>query len=234
MSKNPIIYYFRGEEGFRGRAEVFKLALASQGTPFEVHAANYKEMKADRGPHSKYPFAQCPRFVDDEVDMVQSNAICRHIARKYSLYGDGSRAQAALVDMWLDGVEALRGAYSSLIYADSLESAALAAYRKKHLDPATVGERNNGAHFAYLEDLLARNGGAQAFCVGDRLSIADIELWEICDIHKNIVGDDLKQHYPGLLGHHARIAELPGIKEYLAGPQRLKQINANGLGQPPE
>lgn len=36
--------------------------------------------------------------------------------------------------------------------------------------------------------------------------------------------------YPLLTGHHQRIAELPGIKEYLASPQRLEKINGNGLG----
>lgn len=36
--------------------------------------------------------------------------------------------------------------------------------------------------------------------------------------------------YPELVEYHARIAELPGIKEYLAGPKRLPAINANKLG----
>lgn len=36
--------------------------------------------------------------------------------------------------------------------------------------------------------------------------------------------------YPLLVAHHARIAELPGIKEYLASPARLEKVNNNNLG----
>lgn len=36
--------------------------------------------------------------------------------------------------------------------------------------------------------------------------------------------------YPLLVAHHARIAELPGVKEYLASPLRLEKVNNNNLG----
>lgn len=36
--------------------------------------------------------------------------------------------------------------------------------------------------------------------------------------------------YPLLTAHHKRIAELPGVKEYLASPQRLEKANYNGIG----
>lgn len=36
--------------------------------------------------------------------------------------------------------------------------------------------------------------------------------------------------YPLLTGHYKRIAELPGVKEYLASPLRLEKINGNGMG----
>lgn len=36
--------------------------------------------------------------------------------------------------------------------------------------------------------------------------------------------------YPLLTGHYSRIAELAGIKEYLASPRRLEKVNNNNLG----
>jgi hypothetical protein len=36
--------------------------------------------------------------------------------------------------------------------------------------------------------------------------------------------------YPLLAGHYKRIAELPGVKEYLASPQCLEMVNGNGMG----
>jgi hypothetical protein len=36
--------------------------------------------------------------------------------------------------------------------------------------------------------------------------------------------------YPLLAGHYSRVAELSGIKEYLASPRRLEKVNNNNLG----
>jgi hypothetical protein len=36
--------------------------------------------------------------------------------------------------------------------------------------------------------------------------------------------------YPLLAGHYQRVAELPGIKEYLSSPLRLDKVNGNGMG----
>ena len=49
---------------------------------------------------------------------------------------------------------------------------AKAEYWKMHCDPATIKERNGGAHFLYLEEFLKRNGGGQGWVVGTEMSIA--------------------------------------------------------------
>lgn len=53
---------------------------------------------------------------------------------------------------------------------------------KKHVDPATVRERNGGAHFSYLCGILSRNNGGGGFVVGNGLTIADIQVqfMEVC------------------------------------------------------
>eukprot|EP00878_Enallax_costatus_P026863 GHUV01028867.1.p1 GENE.GHUV01028867.1~~GHUV01028867.1.p1 ORF type:complete len:179 (+),score=25.99 GHUV01028867.1:2-538(+) len=64
------IYYFP----IRGRGEVLKLLCAAKGIEFEVKDFDYQQMKSDR---QQYPFGQCPRLVDGDIDLCQSNAIIR-------------------------------------------------------------------------------------------------------------------------------------------------------------
>ena len=87
-----------------GRAEPVRLALAAKGVRFQEVNVDYGAMKSDR---SAYPFAQCPRLVDDTgLSMVQTPAILRHLAR--TLYPMLSLADAVAVDEIIEGVEALK------------------------------------------------------------------------------------------------------------------------------
>jgi glutathione S-transferase len=58
-------------------------------------------------------------LTDGAINMAQSNAILRHLARKFNLYGL-SEAEKVQVDMMLDGVAALRTPYLKLVYQDSM------------------------------------------------------------------------------------------------------------------
>ncbi|KXZ45600.1 hypothetical protein GPECTOR_53g93 [Gonium pectorale] len=219
----PKIVYFP----VRGRAEVMKLAIAYGGEDFELELVNYEDMKKDT---DAYKFGQCPRLIDGDVDMVQSNAICRYLARKYGLYGK-SDAETNAVDEILEGVESLRTKYLTLVYQDKLADEPKAAYWKTHCDPESAAARNGGAHLAYLSRLLKRNsaGGGKAL-VGSDVTMADLQVFDIVDLHARIFGDELKAAYPDLIAFHEHIAGLPGIKEYLASPKRVAAVNGNNLG----
>lgn len=159
-------------------------------------------------------------------NLCQSNAILRHIGRKYNLYGGASIADAAHIDAVIDGVESLRNKYVDLIYGAQLADDAKAAYFAKHCNPATSTERNGGAHFAYLESILAKG----PYMVGDSLSIADIAVFDIVDLHLRIFDAEMRAAYPGLTAHHARVTAIPGVAAYLASPLRLPKVNGNDLG----
>lgn len=64
---------------------------------------------------AQWPFGQAPAFQDGDLIVAQSDAILRHVGRKFDLYGS-SLAEAALIDMVLLGVEDVRKAYITLIY----------------------------------------------------------------------------------------------------------------------
>jgi glutathione S-transferase len=68
---------------------------------------------------------------------------------------------------------------------------AKAAYWATHGARDSANGRNGGAHFVYLDSLLARNGGGAGFFVGSGLTAADLCVWELVDIHLRIF-DELK------------------------------------------
>lgn len=221
MATKPTIIYFP----IRGRGEPIKLALAAKGVDFDVAPVDYQEMKANI---DLYPFAQCPRYEDEDGNLSQSNTILRHVGRKYDMVG-GSLADAARIDMIVDGIEDIKRKYLTLIYSDQLAEEAKKIYWSTHLDPASASARNSGAHFAYISKLVARYG-ADGWAVGSALSIADILLFDCTDAHLRIYPEEFKAAYPDLVAHYERVAAVPGIKAYLESPLRLEKVNNNGLG----
>ena len=199
-----------------GRGEPIRLTLAGQELDWECLPIDYGAMKKDR---EGFPCGQAPCFVDDEVDMVQSNAILRHLGRKYDLYGSNLKENAQ-VDMIIETVESIKGKYLTLVYTDNLEDTAKDAYWKTHLDLDSIEGRNSGAHFAYLDALVKKLSGDGPFALGSTWSIADIVVFDIVDRHINIWGDDFKTEYPDLTAVHAAVAEIPGVKTYLASDRR--------------
>jgi glutathione S-transferase len=63
----------------------------SQKVTYEEKPVDYAAMKADK---EGYPFGQAPRLIDGQLNLVQSYAITRHLARKYNLYGGSLEEQA--------------------------------------------------------------------------------------------------------------------------------------------
>lgn len=68
---------------------------------------------------------------------------------------------------------------------------AKSAYQATHIAPDSSTGRNSGAHFAFLEQLLARNGGGSGFIVGGSLTAADLCVWEIVDLHLRIFKEEV-------------------------------------------
>lgn len=87
-----------------------------------------------------------------------------------------------------DPTAAMRSARCSLFQSDDAKS----AYWQMHGSQEGANGRNKGAHFEYLEQLLARNGGGNGFAVGSSLTAADICLWEIVDLHMRIFKEEME------------------------------------------
>ncbi len=183
-------------------------------------------MKSDK---VGYPCGQVPRFQDDTVDMVQSNAIVRHLARKHDLYGSDLK-ENAVVDMVIETIESLKAKYLALIYEDQLSDDAKSAYFKARIDVSGAEGRNSGAHFAYLDCMLKKCQNGGEFALGEKFSVADIMIFDIVDMHLRIYGDDFKSAWPALVACHESVAALPGVAAYLKSDRRHAQQNGNPLG----
>lgn len=168
--------------------------------------------------------------ISPHITTTESNTITRYLGRKFNMYGKDI-VEASKIDEALDGVEALRARHSTLIYQETLQPEALAKYIATHVEPGTMNGRNGGAHWGYLDRLLKKNKGGHGFFVGDKITIADIQLFDLLDIHAPFIGKELAKFYPALLDFHGRIAALPEISAYLKSSRRYPKINNNGLGQ---
>lgn len=208
----------------RGRGEMIRLALVYAGVDYEDESVDYQVMKADP---VKFPFGQVPALLDDEgLFLVQSNAILRHLGRKYDMYGS-SLTESAYIDIFLDGVEDIRQRYANLIYQDKVSDEAKATYYKMHVDPTTTCERNGGAHFAYIERIAARC--ANQGLLNGTLSIAHIACYDIYGIHMRIFPEMLKM-YPALEEMYSSVEKHPTISHYTGSARLHTKVNGNGLG----
>ncbi|GFH05751.1 uncharacterized protein HaLaN_00262 [Haematococcus lacustris] len=62
------------------------------------------------------------------------------------------------------------------------------------------------------------------------LTVGDLAIWDLLDTLMRILKDEITAEYPELVAFHAKVAEVPGIKEYLASPLRMASPNAVPLG----
>ena len=180
---------------------------------------DFPAMKADS---VGFPCGQCPRLEDEDVDMVQSGAIVRHLARKHDMYGDNLKEQA-MVDMIIESVETLRSKYGALIFEDKLSEEGKKAYFADRVDVAGTEKRNGGAHWAYLDRLMKKHQGVGPYVLGAKLSVADIVLYEAVAINIGIFEDEFRSAWPALAAHHDAVAALPSVAEYLASDRRHPQ-----------
>ena len=79
MTGRPTLSYFE----LRGRAEASRLLLGDLGVEFiERRITSPEEWAALK---LDVPFASLPRYQDDRVDLTQSHAILRYLARAHGL-----------------------------------------------------------------------------------------------------------------------------------------------------
>lgn len=194
------LHYFKG----RGRAETTRWMLAVNQIDFQNIAIETPEALAALRATGKLPFDQMPLLELDGLNLSQSSAMIRHLARLGDLYGDDD-SEALWCDMITGAV------------ADFAETAIQAAFQSSTEIAIASMEARFAKFGPCFEARLALNGGK--FSVGTRLSFADVVLAEALTSYLEWL-PELLSKTPLLKNLHSRAVEQDGIAAYLGSEQR--------------
>lgn len=194
------LHYFKG----RGRAETTRWMLAVSQINFENVAIESPEALAALRATGKLPFDQMPLLEIDGLNLSQSSAMIRYLARRGRYYGE-TDADALWCDM-------IAGAVAD--FAETSLQAAFQPTAEAAVESLSGRFEKFGPKF---EARLAESG--TGFCAGARLTFADVVLAEALTGYLEWV-PDLLVDTPLLAALHAQVLDLPGIAAYLNSAQR--------------
>ena len=194
------LHYFLG----RGRAETTRWMLAVSQIAFENVPVDTPEALATLRATGKLPFDQMPLLEIGDLNLSQSTAMIRYLARRGDYYGE-TDADALWCDMIAGAV------------ADFAETAMQAAFQPtKESALATLQGRFEKFGPRFEARLAENNSG---FCVGARLTFADVVLAEALTAYLDWAPGILVDT-PLLAALHDRVLNTPGIARYLHSEQR--------------
>ncbi|GMS85713.1 hypothetical protein PENTCL1PPCAC_7888, partial [Pristionchus entomophagus] len=205
--KNALkLYYF----AIRGRAEPIRMMLIDNGIEYE-NITFPKDEKWFETSKKLFAFGQVPALKEGEMEIPQSSAIIRHLARKFKLDGD-TEEEKVFVDFFSEGIKDIHEKYTHLIYRN---------YDLKDEFLATIYP----AEWAKVESLLKKHANGEKLVLGDKISYADYLLFEELDIAL-ILSPSALDAFPVLKAYHARFAKREGLKAHIAA--RNYPVNNNG------
>ncbi|XP_062612165.1 glutathione S-transferase 1-like [Saccostrea cucullata] len=186
----------------KGRAEVIRLALTVAGQEFEDKRVTREEWLEVK--HT-IPQKQLPCLEVDGQFISQSGAILRYIGRAFGLYGENNEENTR-IDVILGATEDFLKHVIAVYYEkDETRKAEL----KKDLEENKLPE-----FFDLLEEILKEHNGGDGFLVGNKLSIADLMIFDTTD---QVAGYVTTPPFPPKLGALIeKVKNNPRIKEYIS------------------
>ena len=193
------LHYFKG----RGRAETTRWMLAISQIDFGNVIIESPEALAALRATGKLPFDQMPLLEIDELNLSQSSAMIRYLARRGHYYGETD-----IDALWCDMIA---GAV-----ADFAETGLQAVFQATTEGAVETLRGRFGKFGPKFESRLAKNG--TGFCVGERLTFADVVLAEALNGYLEWVPDLLVDN-PLLEALLAHVLDQPGMTAYLNSAQ---------------
>ena len=189
-----------------GLAEQGRWCLAAGGIPFVNRAlATHEEFVALRD-SGELLFGQLPLLEIDGLKLVQSQAICRHVAKISGMAGKNP-GEEALADMVAEAVRDARGGVTGFPFTD---------------DPATHAQQHGMRlmmkQLPWIEAVVQRSGEGTVCKSG--ITYADVLIAEMLDGYKHFLAEGWLDSFPALKGLHKTVLELPGVAAYLQSEQR--------------
>ena len=216
--------------GAPGRGEFVRVALEAAGLDYVDRAREEgsEALVADMEQRSGIrPFAP-PYLVDGDICVAQVAHIVTWLADRHGFSADDERGNLELIMLQLTITDITAEAHDvhhpiadALYYEDQKDAACRTA--------DDFREQRMPKFFRYFEDALSANGGP--FVLGERWSHVDTSLFQLIEglryafpiRMKAIEGD-----YPGLISCRDAVAEIDGVKAYLASDRRMA-FNEDGI-----
>ena len=224
----PVLRYFDA----RGRGEVIRLALVDTGVNFTDASFSAEQWGKDRTDGLKWqwldegllPFSQVPLLEFGNFRIVQSHTILRFLGRAYGWYL-GPPDELAAIDLVADGVEDARKRLSDIKYSGLPPEQMKQKYEEYYTDFADGAPRWLG-----FFDRIVRRSGSNWVAGTRKPTHADYLLFDLLDAHElqapsaeHAASLFTVRKLPNLLAWRERMRERPGLKSYLAGPNRREK-----------
>jgi glutathione S-transferase len=203
MAKPTIIYF-----DIRARAEPIRLILEELGLEYDDHQVRPEDWP-DLKP--KTPFGWLPAYREGDLEIWQSHAIYRHLARVHDLYGsaENQRVRCDVVEEALADLNTLIGrAPWTPEFEKTRED-----FMGNELSPA----------LARLERFLQTNEAGRSFWVGSSLTFVDLVAFAFLDCTRAMFPEAMAG-CPVLQEFCNRIATRPRIAVYLRSSRRPQAI----------
>ncbi len=210
MSRPRITYF-----DCRGRVEPIRLLLEGLGIQFDDHrvpAEEWLEVKP------KTPFGGLPSFVDGDLEIWQTHAVLRHLARTHDLYGS-TETDHVQCDIFEEAFADLNALLGRAPWRPDFE-AGRPSFIRLELGPA----------LAQLERQLQQAKGCPSTWVGSSLTFVDFVAFGVLD-HAWAMFPEVSGGYPLLQEFCAKFARRSRIAAYLQSDRRPAALQFGPKGQ---
>jgi glutathione S-transferase len=224
------LYYW---PSIQGRGEFVRLALEEAGADYvDVARESKTGMRAmdslmENG--ERPPFAP-PFLKDGDVIIGQTAAILFYLGGKHDLAPKDEagrlwthQIQLTIADFVLEAHDTHHPIASGLYYEDQKEESARRA--------EDFRDNRVPKYFDWFETILARNPAGPKHLVGDKITYADLSLFQVIAgltyAFPKLIKRELR-NYPKATALHKAVAKRPRIKAYLESPRRIA-FNESGI-----
>jgi glutathione S-transferase len=209
MPKVTIAYFEA-----RARVEPIRVILEELAIPYEDQKVSFETWAKMK---SEVPFGALPSYREGDMEIFQSHAIIRHLARVHDLYGS-TEAERVRCDVIEEAI------------SDLSELVGKAPWRTNFADErADYIADELGPTLDRLERFLKSNPNPGGFWVGSSLTFVDLIAYAILDSTGSMFPEALEKR-PALREFCRQIASRPRIAAYIESGRRPATIQLGPRG----
>lgn len=225
--------------GIQGRGEFVRLALEATGTPYLDVARDAPShdgggeaalIRRLRDPANPTPSFAPPFLVHGDIVIGQTAAILLYLGPRLDLAGRNERESLWAHQLQLTIADAVAEAHDThhpisvlLYYEDQKDTALLRAKDfREHRIPKYLG---------WFEEVLQRNPAGDTHLVGERLSYADLSLFQLVEGLRHAFPKSAARALadtPAVVKLHDNVRRRQRIRDYLHSPRRIG-FNEDGI-----